>query len=171
MGFNVTTWDRLQVDASKNLKTQTASWIGSAAPTVGQKAMASSLPVTIASDQSNLPSLIVRPTLQGLYYVESGNQTVLASAHAATAGFFWLINPVGSTVIVYLRAIGFVWSGTAVTAFPTSPRVTVERVTFTGTASGATLTPAKRATTDATNTATLRTASTGLTLTAGAVIE
>lgn len=30
-------------------------WIGSAAPTVGQKTMAASLPVTIASDQGNVP--------------------------------------------------------------------------------------------------------------------
>ena len=47
----------------------------------------------------------------------------------------------------------------------------MERVTFTGTPSGAAITPAKRDSTDATNTATLNTASTGLTLTAGAVIE
>jgi len=351
MGYNGTTWDRLQVDASKNLKQQLASWIGSTAPTVGQKTMGNSIPITIASDQSALPTtvggtvdvsdrdvrllgrlngnlstgnssttllgigaiftgtfedvkdyasitisvftdqasatdglqfdwshdgtnvdastgttvnisagrafsiapraryfrvkytnggtgqgifrlgtvyhptgsglisrpldqsmdtenyaqqvravvdgfdgtnfqhiasktgipaltdiglvtrgLVYRNPLLGLYYVESGNQTVLASAHAATAGFFWLVNT-SSTVKVYIRSIGFVWSGTAATAFPTSPRITVERITFTGTPSGATLTPAKRASTDAANTATLRTASTGMTITAGAVIE
>lgn len=44
---------RLQTD------TKVASWIGSTAPTVGQKAMASSLPVTIASDQSAISMTIV----------------------------------------------------------------------------------------------------------------
>src|SRR5205807_2015937 len=56
--------------------------------------------------------LVYRNILLGLYYVESGNQTVLASAHAATAGFFWLVNT-SSTVKAYIRSIGFVWSGTA----------------------------------------------------------
>lgn len=40
------------------LPTNVATWIGSATPTVGQKAIAASLPVTIASDQpaSNVPT-------------------------------------------------------------------------------------------------------------------
>jgi len=38
------------------------AWLGSAAPTVGQKAMASSLPVAIASDQSSLPVTKSVPT-------------------------------------------------------------------------------------------------------------
>ncbi len=53
----------------------------------------------------------------------------------------------------------------------TAPNFNVERVTFTGTASGAQITPAKRDSTDGANVATIRTASTGLTLTAGAVIN
>lgn len=40
-----------------------AQWLGSSAPTVGQKAMASSLPVAFASDQSILPISISDPTL------------------------------------------------------------------------------------------------------------
>lgn len=36
-----------------------AQWIGSTAPTVGQKAMASSLPVVVSSDQSSIPVLQV----------------------------------------------------------------------------------------------------------------
>jgi hypothetical protein len=37
------------------LDTNTGAWLGSTAPTVGQKNMAASLPVTIASDQSAVP--------------------------------------------------------------------------------------------------------------------
>ena len=44
----------LQLTAAANLKTDMSSWIGSTAPTVGQKTMANSIPVTIASDESDL---------------------------------------------------------------------------------------------------------------------
>jgi len=37
------------------LDTNTGAWLGSTAPTVGQKAMASSIPIVIASDQSAVP--------------------------------------------------------------------------------------------------------------------
>jgi hypothetical protein len=47
----------------------------------------------------------------------------------------------------------------------------VERFTFTGTASGATITPGKRDSSDAANTATVRSASTGMTITAGAALH
>jgi hypothetical protein len=114
--------------------------------------------------------LINRPALKGLYYFESGRLTIQAAAHGATVGFFWLINPVGSTVLVVLKKLIVSSSPTAVTAFASAPRITAERVTFTGSASGAQITPAKRDSNDAAATATLRTASTGLTLTAGAII-
>lgn len=114
---------------------------------------------------------VVRTPLLGHYKFESGRLTVALSAHAATAGFLWLINPVGSTVIGVVKK----WMATALptttTAILSSPRVTIERVTFTGTATGAQITPSKRDSTDAANTLTVRTASTGLTLTAGAVIS
>lgn len=106
----------------------------------------------------------------GMYYAHSGRLAILASAHAATAGFFWLINPVGSSVVVSVRRVDYAAGPVASTAFASLPRITVERVTFTGTASGATITPAKRDSNDSANTATVRTASTGLTLTAGATI-
>jgi hypothetical protein len=114
----------------------------------------------------NSQSPIRARTLKGLYYFESGLLTVLAAAHAATGGFFWLINPVGSTVIGRVKKLDAYSAPTAATAFTTSPRVRVERVTFTGTASGATIAPAKRDSTDAAATLSLRTASTGLVLTA-----
>lgn len=106
----------------------------------------------------------------GIFSCQTGIHVVAATAQAATAGFWWLINPVGSTVIVALRRIEFMSQIGSALATPTSPRLQVERVTFTGTASGASPTPAKVRSADAANTASLRTASTGLTLTAGAAV-
>lgn len=113
-------------------------------------------------------------TRVGLYRVHAGVFTILVTAHAATAGFWWLINPVGSSVAVSVKKVTFSSQHGSALATPTSPRVTLERTTFTGTASGATVTPAKRVRTavaglaaDATAVASVRTASTGLTLTAG----
>ncbi len=48
--------------ASNPVQTNLAQWIGSAAPTVGQKTMANSLPVTLASDQG---AVIVSQNLLG----------------------------------------------------------------------------------------------------------
>lgn len=114
--------------------------------------------------------LINRPKLLGAYKFESGRQRILAAAHAATAGFFWIINPVSSGVICVIKKIIATATPTAATAFVSSPRVTVERVTFTGTPSGAQITVGKRDSTDAAQVCTVRTASTGLTLTAGAIM-
>lgn len=101
--------------------------------------------------------------------LHSGRFTVTVAADAATAGRLWLINPIGSAVLLELRRVEFSSTPTAATAFATSPRVTVERVTFTGTASGAQITPALKDSTEAALVGSVRTASTGLTLTAGAV--
>lgn len=217
------------------------SWMGSTAPTVGQKAMASSLPVVVSSDQTNLPDNLVQiagsavltggvagllavaghvlhdgvdaggpqkiggraqdalpavvsavndrvdawldrrgrlhvtlddhtSTRVGIYAAHSGALLVTLAAHAATAGYFWLINPVGSTVLVALRrALLTAYPVTALVCV-TAPRITLERVTFTGAPSGATITPAQRDSTDTAPQGSVRTASTGLTLTQGAVI-
>jgi hypothetical protein len=117
-------------------------------------------------------------TRVGFYRVHTGVFLVQAAAHAATVGFWWLINPVGSTVAVSVKKVSFASQHGTALATPTSPRITLERVTFTGTASGAVVTPAKRVrtsvaglTAEATNVASLRTASTGLTLTAGEVYK
>lgn len=105
------------------------------------------------------------------YYAHTGAHLVLAAADAATVGRWWLINPVGSSVLVALRRVSFSSQlGSALLA-PTSPRITLERVTFTGTASGAVTTNAIRKTTDAAAVSSVRTASTGLTLTAGGVFH
>jgi len=106
---------------------------------------------------------------QSVGVAHSGRLTVTVAADAATAGRLWLINPVGSAVLLELRRVEMSSAPIAVTAFVTSPRITCERVTFTGTATGAQITPAVRDTTESALVGSLRTASTGLTLTAGAV--
>lgn len=100
----------------------------------------------------------------------SGRSTVTAAADGALVGRMWLINPVGSTALLAIRRVEFSSAPTAATAFISSPRVTCERVTFTGTASGASITPAVRDTNENVLVGSVRTASTGLTLTAGAVL-
>lgn len=107
-------------------------------------------------------------TRSGVFICQTGAHTILAAAHAATAGFWWLINPVGSTVLVAFRRCEFMSQMGSGLSTPTSPRIQLERLTFTGTASGAQVTPSKALTADASNTATLRTATTGLTPAAGA---
>lgn len=106
---------------------------------------------------------------QAVAIATTGKSTVTAAADAATAGRWWLINPVGSSILIEVRRLEFVTAPIAATAFVTSPRVTVERVTFTGTASAGLITPAQRDSTDTALVGSLRSASTGLTLTAGAV--
>lgn len=110
-----------------------------------------------------------KKTLSGVYLFSSGNQSIGASAHGATAGFFWIINPVGSSKTIRIRKLRFTSAPTAATAFVSSPRVTIERMTFTGTSSGATITPTKRNSSDNNATGLVITATTGLTPSAGAV--
>lgn len=121
----------------------------------------------------------VIPTSQrtrvGLYRAHVGVFVVQAAAHAATAGFWWLLNPVGSTTAVAIKKVSFASQHGSALATPTSPRITLERVTFTGTHTGTLITPAQRVrttvgglTADAsTSVARLSAASTGATLTAG----
>lgn len=112
-----------------------------------------------------------RQVLLGTYYYSSSAFTVQAAADAATVGRMWIINPVASGVTLRIKSINFSSQlGTALAA-TSSPRITVERTTFTGTASGTTIAPAKRKTADATNIGSVRTASTGLTLSAGNAVR
>jgi len=104
------------------------------------------------------------------FAVHSGNLTVQVSAHAATAGFFWIINPVGNTKNLKIRKILFRVAPTTALVCVTAPRISIERVTFTGTASGAQLTPAKIESSEPNPSGLVLTASTGLSLTAGATI-
>jgi len=58
---------------SGSSKTQISSWLGSAAPTVGQKTMAASIPVVIASDQSAIP-------VSGTVTANQGTANTIANA-------------------------------------------------------------------------------------------
>lgn len=108
----------------------------------------------------------------GFYRAHSGILTIPTAAHnGTTTGHLFFFNPVGNTVKARLRRLretGQVVSG-AIDL--TSPRQLFNLFTFTGTPSGATITPAKRDSTDAAATCTLRTAMTGATVTLGAVIR
>lgn len=124
----------------------------------------------MADEYGRLRIVTERRKLLGGYKFDAGRLTILASAHGSTAGFLWLVNPVGSTVIARLKKWMATSVPTAASAFVTSPRVTIELMTFVGTGTGATITPAKRDSTDATPTCKVFTASTSLTITAGAAI-
>lgn len=111
-----------------------------------------------------------RPQLLGIYYGIFGPSQLNNAADGATVGRMWLVNT-SATIAAAIRYVSFEAVLASTTAMLTFPRITVERMTFTGTPTGASITPAFRASTDATNTATIRTASTGMTITAGAGIH
>jgi hypothetical protein len=129
------------------------------------------------ADQYVIP--VSRRTRTGYYRASTAQLALAAAADAATVGRWWLINPVGSSVAVSVKRVSISWTATGTAAAATTgPRITLERATFTGTASGAVITPGKRVRTavaglaaDATNVGSVRTASTGLTLTAGELIR
>ena len=107
----------------------------------------------------------------GVYVAHTGAHVVQATAHAATGlvGFWWLTNPVGSAVLVALRRVEFMSQLGSVLATPTSPRIVLERVAFTGTNTGTAIVCALRKTTDATQVSRLSSTSTGMTITGAAV--
>jgi hypothetical protein len=110
-----------------------------------------------------------RVTTSVMLYSIAG--TVLASAHSAPAGFFWIFNHVSSGVTLCLRRINFASQHNTVLATPTSGRIGLRRITFTGTPSGATATGARGVTAQAPSaTWSVRTANTGATITQGADI-
>jgi hypothetical protein len=108
----------------------------------------------------------------GLYRAHSGILTIPTGAHnGTTTGHLWFMNPVGSTVKGRLRRLRETTQVVSGAIDLTAPRQLFSLFTFTGVASGATITPAKRDSTDAAPTCTLRTASTGITPTLGATIR
>lgn len=100
----------------------------------------------------------------------SGVLTGAASADGATSGRFWVINESASGLLLAIsRVVVTSIPAAATTIAPT--RITGERFTFTGTASGASGTPAPRDTADALSpSVSVRTASTGLVIAAGEVV-
>ena len=111
-----------------------------------------------------------RRKILGIYHASMTVQSVQASAQNQTStGFAWLQMPTGGSVGGRLRRLAIVFSMTGEADMLSVPRIAIARFTFTGTASGASVSHAKRATGDAAATAALRTAVTGMTVTAGAV--
>lgn len=109
----------------------------------------------------------------GIFYAASGTLTIpTAAQNGGTTGLFWLYNPVGSAVKMAIRRFATQVQFNVTTAVDVSlPRLAFSMFTFTGTGSGAQITPAKHASTDAAAVGNLRTASTGLTVTVGAMIK
>lgn len=94
----------------------------------------------------------------GVYRAQTGLHSVsVAATNGTTTGNWWLYNPVGSTTSVALRRVEFSMGvGAASVAVLTAPRIMLSRFTFTGTAAGTAVTPAKAQTAYPTATATLR---------------
>lgn len=126
------------------------------------------LKVTIGGQQ--VIAVPGKRTLSGLYYGTTGPIAYTTAADAATDGSLWLVNT-SNTVVVYLRTVRFTALLDSLAILTNLPTIHMERMTFTGTPSGTLVTPAKRDSVDAANTGTIRTASTGMTITAGAAIE
>lgn len=106
----------------------------------------------------------------GVYIANTGRHALQAAAHAANNGFWFLVNPPGSGVLVAVREITYMMGTTSTAiAFANSPRTTLERFTYTGTPSGAQITPGEADNGQPAPQARLYTASTGMTITAGAV--
>lgn len=102
--------------------------------------------------------------------VHSGLLSGAASADGATVARMWLLNHVGASNLVRVKkvSVGLVGPAAASTA---NTRVTAERMTFTGTPTGTELSVADIDTTKSKPThVSARSASTGITPTAGAVV-
>lgn len=105
-----------------------------------------------------------RDTL-GSYVAHTGVNLVQATAQTFPAAFFWFINPVGNANKIAITAVEVISQLGSALAAPTSPRLLWALFTFTGTASGASITAAKLDSTYPAPTGSIRTASTGLTIT------
>jgi hypothetical protein len=109
----------------------------------------------------------------GVYYAASGTLTIPTTAqNGTTTGLFWLFNPVGSGRNMAVRRFATQIQFALMTAIDVSvPRLAFNLFTLTGTASGAAVTAARRTSADPAPVGNLRTASTGLTITLGAMLK
>lgn len=103
----------------------------------------------------------------GVYRLGMPQVTALAAAQNGTStGYLWLHVPTAiSNKKVRIRRLSVTSQLATLLATPTAPRITATRFTFTGTASGASLTPVKIDSGSSASIADLRTAVTGLTVT------
>jgi hypothetical protein len=102
----------------------------------------------------------------GKYFFSSTQQSVSATVQDGIAtGFFWMQMPLAATVTALIRNIHADASTSSTTAAPTAPVLSFNKFTFTGTASGAAITPVKFQTAGTTAQMIVRTAVTGMTVT------
>ena len=111
-----------------------------------------------------------RRSLRGVYFAALGPISYTSAADSAIGGDVWLVNT-SSSVVAYLKHLRFTVVIQDLALLPQLPTIRLERMTFTGTPSGTLITPAKRDSLDSANTATVRTTSTGMVITAGAAID
>jgi len=79
----------------------------------------------------------------GVFRSHTGAHVVQAAAQNGTStGFWWLYNT-SATVICALRRCHFMSQRGSALATPTSPRIVLQRITFTGTPAGTAIVPAK----------------------------
>lgn len=109
--------------------------------------------------------------IEGMYFFVMALLSTQATAHNGTStAHFWLELPSGGTRRCRLRHLEIAHGHVLEADMLTAPRVALARFTFTGAASGATITPGKRDSRDSANVANVRTASTGMTVTVGALM-
>lgn len=110
-------------------------------------------------------------SIVGNYWASVGAFTPPAAAqNGTTTGAWWLFNPVGSAVKGAVKRFSSILNFNAVAVDLVPGQFRMSLFTFTGTASGAQITPGKTDSTAAAPVLNLRTASTGLTVTLGATI-
>jgi len=129
---------------------------------------------TVGADTVHSTFIIMDSTRDyvGVYGAHTGNHTILAAAQNGTStGFVWFFNPIGSTVTVALSRLRYISSVTTSLSTPTCPRVVSQLFTYTGTPSGASVTPGKFKSAYATAQASVRTAMTGMTIVLGGQID
>ncbi|MGH8693547.1 MAG: hypothetical protein ACREVM_04875 [Burkholderiales bacterium] len=114
--------DLLLINGSGEAEMELARWLGSTAPTVGQKVMASSLPVVLASNQSAVPVTGTVTANQGTAnaapwpVAEVSRRSVITGVYsymgfdapgvAAANRFFSLFNPAGSgRTVIAIRLV------------------------------------------------------------------
>lgn len=104
-------------------------------------------------------------TITGTYWASLDAQSIQTSAQNGTAtGFFWLQNPVASTVTVLMQGISVDIGASSATVAASSPTLSWTKFTFSGTASGPSITPLPTATGSTAAQAIPRTAATGMTI-------
>ena len=105
--------------------------------------------------------------ITGQYKFVIPAQAIPTAVHTGTTtGFFFLINPLASTVKIAVDRMTFKHNfSTTLAVDLIAPLIHVSRISFTGTLSAATTTPAKRKTSDASAQGLISIASTGLTVT------